>query len=48
MYLNLINVRSKHIYHVNVYNNQVFLNRNWEIVQKLFILKLESDLDPKH
>jgi len=23
------------------------LNRKWEIVQKLFILKLEPDLDPE-
>jgi len=33
------------IYHVNVYTNQVFLNRECEIVQKLFILKLEPNLD---
>jgi len=35
------------MFHVNVYRNQVFLNRYWEIDQKLFILKLESDLDPE-
>ena len=35
------------INHVNGYKIQVFLDRLWEIVQKLFIFKLEPDLDPE-
>jgi len=35
------------IYHVNVYINQIFLNRECERVQKLFILQLVPDLDPE-
>ena len=32
---------------VNVYKHQALLNRECEIVQKLFILKLDPDLDPE-
>ena len=41
MYFNLIHLP----YQWN--KNQVFLNRKCETVQKLFILKLEPDLDPE-
>jgi len=30
-----------------IHSFQVFLNKKCEIVQKLFILKLEPDLDPE-
>ena len=46
MYFNFMHVRSKTTFTMSIFTtNQVFLNRECEIVQKLFILKLELDLD---
>jgi len=47
MFFNIMYLRSEQHLPFNVYTNHVFLNRYWEMVQKLFILKLEPDLDPK-
>ena len=48
MYFNFMHVRSKTTFTMSMFTtNQVFLNREYEIVQKVFILKLEPDLDPE-
>ena len=47
MYFNLLHFRSKTKFTMSMYTRiKFFSNRQWEIVQILFILKLEPDLEP--